>query len=113
MNAKSLRRFGIVAFALALTTLVVIGWFSYENSQQSRSTATRVQAIRGVLALNQNLLNHLLDAETGQRGFLLTGRPEYLEPYNAALIKVRAELGELLLANENAGLRSRFVQLQF
>jgi diguanylate cyclase (GGDEF)-like protein len=30
----------------------------------------------------RNVLNDLIDAETGQRGFLLTGNPSYLEPYH-------------------------------
>jgi CHASE3 domain sensor protein len=35
------------------------------------------------------------DAETGQRGYLLTGRPSYLEPYEAARGKLPAEIDEL------------------
>jgi len=34
------------------------------------------------------LLSHIDDAETGQRGYLLTQRDNYLEPYNAALISI-------------------------
>ena len=34
-------------------------------------------------------------AETGQRGFLLTGRPEYLEPYTAALPHIEGALRRL------------------
>jgi len=44
----------------------------------------------------RNSLNHLLrlvtDAETGQRGYLLTGRLSYLEPFNLAKSQVRSEL---------------------
>ena len=43
------------------------------------------------------LLTTLQDAETGQRGFLLTGRPEYLAPYSAART---AFVGELSALNE-------------
>ena len=32
------------------------------------------------------------DAETGQRGYLLTGRPSYLEPYEAARRELPAEI---------------------
>ena len=32
----------------------------------------------------EDVLSVLKDAETGQRGFVLTGQQRYLEPYNAA-----------------------------
>jgi CHASE3 domain sensor protein len=41
------------------------------------------------------LLIALVDAETGQRGFLLTGRPQYLEPYHRGVAEVPAKI-ELL-----------------
>ena len=37
----------------------------------------------------------LLDAETGQRGFLLTGESRYLEPYTASLPTIREGLAAL------------------
>lgn len=39
-------------------------------------------------AATVNLRNALQDAETGQRGFLLTGDQRYLEPYNKALPQI-------------------------
>jgi len=37
----------------------------------------------------------LTDAETGQRGFLFTGRESYLQPYNAAKASVSQHIGQL------------------
>lgn len=34
--------------------------------------------------LTNRIEKHMLDMETGQRGYTITGDPEYLEPYNAA-----------------------------
>ena len=34
------------------------------------------------------VLNSLVDAETGQRGYLLTGDPPFLEPYDRALVEL-------------------------
>src|SRR5690606_4553376 len=42
-----------------------------------------------------SLLLSLVDAETGQRGYLLSGRPEFLEPYSKSEISVRQEMQEL------------------
>jgi PAS domain S-box-containing protein len=44
--------------------------------------------------LNQTLAT-LSDAETGQRGFLLSGEDRYLDPYNAAVSRIRGELRSL------------------
>ena len=41
------------------------------------------------------LLTRLLDAETGARGYLLTGKPEFLEPFNQAEPPVAAASVEL------------------
>lgn len=43
----------------------------------------------------QQTLSTLKDAETGQRGYLLTGRQSYLQPYAAAEVRVPGELGRL------------------
>ncbi|MCZ8255104.1 MAG: CHASE3 domain-containing protein, partial [Polaromonas sp.] len=50
------------------------------------------QLTRG--AINK-LLQHVLDAETGQRGYLLTGDSRYLEPYNTALADIDQNLDVL------------------
>jgi CheY-like chemotaxis protein/CHASE3 domain sensor protein len=54
-----------------------------------------------IMALHQ-LLSSTQDAETGQRGFLLTGNEDYLAPYNAALLAIpplEAEIGALTADN--------------
>jgi len=40
----------------------------------------------------QSLMQGVVDAETGSRGYLLTGSPDYLEPYHAALRQVDASM---------------------
>ena len=40
----------------------------------------------------QSLVQGVVDAETGSRGYLLTGSPDYLEPYHAALRQVDASM---------------------
>ena len=52
------------------------------------------------------MLTGLLDAETGQRGYLLTGEPFYLQPYDTALSTVPADqrrLGSLVSAVPGGG----------
>ena len=48
-----------------------------------------------VIAVLADVLSTLKDAETGERGYLLTGEEPYLEPYNSALAHLRENLQEI------------------
>jgi len=43
----------------------------------------------------KDVLKHLVDAETGQRGFLLTGNTQYLKPFNSSLRHIDMLIGQL------------------
>ena len=61
----------------------------------------------------QNLINSLVDAETGQRGFLLTQKRHYLEPYEAARPRIARELRELKdLTSDNEWQQERLAQIE-
>jgi two-component sensor histidine kinase/CHASE3 domain sensor protein len=61
----------------------------------------------------ESVLATMLSAETGQRGFVITAKPVFLEPYEAAIIKVPLEIDALsnLLFNNNEQL-SRLNQIR-
>jgi PAS domain S-box-containing protein len=95
MYSGSLRTARALLFALALTTLAAIAYLSnrdWLDFQQSRSTG--LAAVQTTQA-NQRLLGWVRDAETGQRGYLLTGRASYLIPYQQAAVSIPADLNEL------------------
>ena len=72
---------GIVA-SLAIAVYAELGYRRLESANRQMAVALEMQStLHETLAL-------IVDAETGQRGYLLTGREEYLTPYNAALPKV-------------------------
>jgi CheY-like chemotaxis protein/CHASE3 domain sensor protein len=83
---------GVVAALLAVALIAV---FTY------RALATREVAVDGLtntlrtIQQLDGLLSKLSDAETGQRGFLLTGEERYLEPYNAARAALPGDLRAL------------------
>ncbi len=72
-------------FALALAALAVIGVVSYHSTTGLIDTATAVQHSHLVIENLKDLISTMKDAETGQRGFLVTGEQRYLEPYTAAV----------------------------
>jgi CHASE3 domain sensor protein len=68
----------------------------------------RIETSTALLTTNDELCNILLDAETGQRGYLLTGSEDYLEPYHrsrANLPLVVAVLDKLPLDPDQAKFR--------
>ncbi|MES2889124.1 MAG: response regulator [Pseudomonadota bacterium] len=71
----------LFGFALAVLAVVLVALFSF-NVERSRAIAiARLNHSVLVIERLQTLLSDLKDAETGQRGFLLTGAERYLEPY--------------------------------
>ncbi|SFB68229.1 multi-sensor signal transduction histidine kinase [Polaromonas sp. OV174] len=66
---------------LAAAILIFINEASFRQSTAATATIEEAQKTR--VAIN-TLVEHMLDAETGQRGYLLTGDARYLEPYNTA-----------------------------
>ncbi len=77
---------------LAAALVVFINEASYHNTVKSIRDMEQAQSTR--TALNE-LLQSMLDAETGQRGYLLTGNNSYLAPYNETLKTVNRQLDQL------------------
>lgn len=75
-----------VAAMLAIAVLMVglIAFLSYASGRSSDSAVQQSAISNRIENLTDQLLSTLKDAETGQRGFLITGRDSYLGPYNTA-----------------------------
>ncbi|MDP9043381.1 MAG: CHASE3 domain-containing protein, partial [Pseudomonadota bacterium] len=71
-------------FLLALAAVFLITALSYRALEQRNVSIARVTRTLSVLQQSATLLSGLKDAETGQRGYLLTGAEPYLGPYEAA-----------------------------
>jgi signal transduction histidine kinase len=72
----------IACALIAVLILIGISEVSYDKSMNAMEDIGEAHITRSHL---QRLLRDVLDAETGQRGYLLTGDADYLEPYNAAI----------------------------
>ena len=82
LSGRLHRNFGR-AFGLLLSVLLFLVGFSLFNFRRlSDANGWNVHSYR-VLIETHGLLESLINMETGARGFLLTGRPEFLEPYTA------------------------------
>jgi signal transduction histidine kinase len=81
-------------FAFPLAAMAALAMFLIsESSYQQASSTFDALGTQGVARSNiQVLWRSLTDAETGQRGYLLTGRRDYLRPYLAAQVQVGESL---------------------
>jgi two-component sensor histidine kinase len=77
----------LLLLAVNIATFIMIQRTAAFNDQVERSQQVRRSAHQVLLSL--------VDAETGQRGFLLSGSPEFLTPYSRAEITVPQQMEEL------------------
>ncbi len=94
----------VVALSLAgaIVFFLISGGFAYINLKTLRENTEAIVHSHEVIVTLDELLSNTQDAETGQRGFLLTNNERYLDPYNAALDTIPAkiqEIGELTSDN--------------
>ncbi len=96
-------------FAMALVAVGVIAWFSYESQRATGELRARVTHTVSVVDGLQRLQGMLVDAETGQRGYLITGEEAYLEPYTAAQMALPGALSTVrALISDDAAQVARF-----
>ena len=89
-------------FALSFVLLMAIGAVAYASINKLSSTAQWVTHTHEVLEHIASVLSLLKDAETGQRGYLITGEEPFLEPYRTGsgdLLNVVKELRKLTADN--------------
>ena len=91
----SVERSVAAGFALALLSLIAVGVVSYQSTLNVEDAAAWRAHSNEVRLAVQSLLSSLQDAETGQRGFIITGDETYLQPYNTAIAVVGTQLANL------------------
>jgi len=92
--------------AAAVAFFLISGGLSYSNIQSLRADTAKVVQTHDVIIELGNLLSAVQDAETGQRGYLLTGNDRYLEPFEDAKARTSASLDALeALVSDKSALR--------
>ncbi|MBW4569502.1 MAG: CHASE3 domain-containing protein [Tolypothrix carrinoi HA7290-LM1] len=86
-------------FGLASAILILIGVVSYQQTKFFIETNNQVRKTEEKITKLSELLSQIKDAETGQRGYILTGSA-YLQHYKATLAKIDiAELNNFTTDN--------------
>lgn len=102
----NLEAIGVVFFVLSLLALLVAQVVAFRNSERIDDLFERQIKSRGVVLELERCLSLVKDAETGQRGYLLTGNEQYLEPYYASIREIDGKMRFLQDALE-ADVRAR------
>jgi len=101
---------GIVLLLIVLTINGYVTFLSFHRVNRNNALVERSQQ---VLLETERLKSLLVDAETGQRGYLYTGDLHYLEPYNRAAREVDAQLDRVAALTADIALqRTQLQQLR-
>jgi signal transduction histidine kinase len=86
---------GAISLILALLAALVLIGINETGYDRSSDALDRIEVATRARNRVNLLLQHMLDAETGSRGYLLTGDPRYLEPYNRAVAEISQNLDDM------------------
>lgn len=85
----------LLSLLVALALVAAIALLTYRTWTDYSHFAGELSATQRMVNSSTALLSELKDAETGQRGFLLTGSESYLKPYDSALKTIPKAIEEL------------------
>src|ERR1039458_7562607 len=95
-------------FALSFVLLAAIGAIAYRSIDALSQTSYSVAHTHVVLERIASLLSLLKDAETGQRGYIISGDESFLEPYQAAPPAIATTVNDLRkLTSDNPAQQKR------
>ena len=89
------RRLAILGMLVLTLLLLLVGGLQWKSGSDFRNSRASVSHARTVLLDLESLLACMIDAETGQRGYLLVHQDSYLEPYNHSLVASRDQIQTL------------------
>ena len=95
MNVLNLLKGSTIVFPLALAATAAMVFISESSYRQSIGTLGDLDAMAQARTRVQDLQRSVLDAESSQRGYLLIGRGEYLQPYTQAVDDIAGQLSAL------------------
>lgn len=102
-----------VGFVLTCGVLLLTLWLTDRNTHRLADANGAVDHTHRVITGLEQLLSTLKDAETGQRGFVITGNADFLQPYDEAVGRVWGEFEELQrLTSDNPAQQDRLTLLR-
>src|ERR1700755_1131279 len=95
MSKALVSQANLLVFGVLAVFLVVIGFTMWDRFAAARSAREWTEHTFGVLGAISEFQIAERSAESNERGYLLTGNPDYLGPYDSALTRSSVLLGDL------------------
>lgn len=103
----------VVGYALVMIIFSSLGWLGVQQMRAEAEADRWENHTYQVLIELSDLLADLQAAETGERGFLVTGDEQYLAPYTAAVGRVEHHWAELRdLTVDNSRQQARLARIE-
>jgi len=108
LKSKILSMFGlIISISIGNFALLI-----YEENNTTNQQSWVLHTLN-VITKSEEFLGHVRDAETGQRGYLLTGNANYLGLYSTDISKAKSSLNQIIkLTQDNPLQQSRLVIIE-
>lgn len=102
-----------LAFLFALVLLLTVGFFAYKGANSLRESLKWEQHTQQVLLKLNDTLAAATDAETGVRGFVITGDEVFLDQYQGVDRKIQANVNDLReLTSDNGNQAAEIANLE-
>ncbi len=102
-----------MGIVLVLIMFIIVSISSYQNIERIKENEIWVNHTNDVIIKIEQIKGDLKDAETGKRGYVITGAESYLEPYNEAIDMVDKHINDLkTLTSDNINQQERIEALR-
>lgn len=95
MRHISLRSKIYLGFLAAVLLIGATRYFYFLSTNQYIDTALQIQRTQQVLGQLETVISLAKDAETGERGYIITRQERFLEPFALALRNLDREMKDL------------------
>lgn len=111
-KVSSYATLNVIGLLIPIVAFGIVGFLAYVDIINLIDDENWVKHTYTIIDKTEHLLTTLVDAETGQRGYLITGQENFLEPYNSAIPNIADQIKELKqLTADNPVQQSNFDKL--
>ena len=103
MSARNRAVAGFVSLLALFVALITVQFVVGDRMRAEQDR--RAAQLAGAVLANQTVLQYMTDAESGVRGFQLTGRPLFLDPYESGRVAAAAALDDVARYSDDPGVR--------